>query len=455
MAQSVLLVDPDVDRLGTLAAKLRARGLMVLVADSVESAIERARHSRPDALLIADALQPDGVRRLEAERDLAALPRFVLVDGKDAEDASETRLVRGEVDAIVRRLLMLAPKASEVLSARGDFRGDLQQVSVVDLLQLLSMNRRTGGLNITTPSGVGEVRLANGEIVDAVYRRLEGEKALFRLLSEQEGSFAFAAGSPSLLRRVQVKTNVLLMEGLRQIDELRRQRQNLGAEQDALLSIAPPPPTSGEAAQRVAEVLTVPRTLEELLDDVALPDLEIVQALGGMLGDGSVRRIAKGAVRVELADPEQMTLLVALLKRHTRGAFSGAARIVIAGSPRRLASVTHAVTRIADALPPAESIPSAPVPHLMATLRLGDSVELDVVGLPELDAYAPLWGLTLPGSAVAVRLDEPEASTLDEACSVAGVPLVGARALQDPLDEADPAQIAALIRRALDAVAAP
>ncbi|HMJ14205.1 MAG TPA: DUF4388 domain-containing protein, partial [Polyangiaceae bacterium] len=263
MSRSVLLVDPDVDRLGTLAAKLRVRGLSVFLADSVESAIDRARSARPEAVLIADALLPAGIERLEAERDLSALPRFVLTDAKHPDDASDTVFLRSEVDTIVRRLLTLAPKASDVLSARGDFRGDLQQVSVVDLLQLLSMNRRTGGLNITTAAGVGEVRLANGEIVDAVYRRLEGEKALFRLLNEQEGSFAFAAGSPSLLRRVQVKTNVLLMEGLRQIDELRRQRQILAAEQDALLSIAPPPSDAGEAAQRVAEVLTVPRTLEE------------------------------------------------------------------------------------------------------------------------------------------------------------------------------------------------
>ncbi|HEY6559336.1 MAG TPA: DUF4388 domain-containing protein [Polyangiaceae bacterium] len=454
MARSVLLMDPDVDRLGTLAEKLRARGLDVVLADSIETALSRARNARPEALLIADTLLPADYQRLDSDRDLAALPRFVLVDSKDREDINDGLLVRGEVDAIVRRLLALAPKASEVLSARGDFRGDLQQVSVADLLQLLSMNRRTGALSVTTPSGAGEVRLSNGEIVDAVYRRLEGEKALYRLLSEQEGSFAFSAGSASLLRRVQVSTNVLLMEGMRQIDELRRLRHNLAAEQDALLSIAPPPASSSEAAQRVAEVLTVPRTLEELLDDVALPDLEIAQALGAMLDDGSVRRIAKGAVRVELADPEQMTLLVALVKRYTRGAFSGAARIVLAGSPRSLATVTHAVGRIADALPPAESIPSAPVPHLIATLRLADSVELDVVGLPELDAYAPLWGLTLPGSVVAVRLDEPEAAALDEACAVAGVPLIGAKTLQHPLDEADPAQIAALIRTALDAVAA-
>jgi hypothetical protein len=149
-----------------------------------------------------------------------------------------------------------------------------------------------------------------------------------------------------------------------------------------------------------------------------------------------------------------MTVLAALVKRHTRGSFKGAPRIVLAGTPRRLASVTHSVSRISDALPPAESIPAVPVPHLMATLKLSDTLELDVVGLPELAEYCPLWGLTLPGSVVTVRLDAPETSALDEACSVAGVPLVEARTLVEDLDEADPAQIAALIRNALDAVAA-
>jgi hypothetical protein len=252
-----------------------------------------------------------------------------------------------------------------------------------------------------------------------------------------------------------MKTSMLLLEGMRQIDELARQRHNIAAEEDALLSIAPPPPDAPEAAHRVAEVLTVPRTLDELLDDVALPDLEIVEALQRMLEDGSVRRIAKGAVRVELADAEQMTLLGALVKRHARGSYAGAARIVLVGSPRRLATVTHSVIRIADAVAPAENVPAAPVPHLLATLRLADSVELDIVGLPEVDAYCPLWGLTLPGSVVAVRLETTAQTALDEVCSVAGVPLLDAKTLLEPLDEADPAQVAALIRSALDSVAAP
>ena len=56
------------------------------------------------------------------------------------------------------------------------------------------MNRRTGVLSVTTAIGAGEVRMADGEVLDAVYRRLEGEKALYRLLGEREGTFAFVPG---------------------------------------------------------------------------------------------------------------------------------------------------------------------------------------------------------------------------------------------------------------------
>ena len=42
---------------------------------------------------------------------------------------------------------------------------------------------------------------------------------------------------------------------------------------------------------------------------------------------------------------------------------------------------------------------------------------------------------------------------LEAACSVAGVPLIDAGALLGDVDEADPSQMAALVRMALDAVA--
>lgn len=454
MSRSVLLVEPDVDALGALASELRSRGLTVALADAADGAMERARNNKPDAVLLSSALGDLEalIGLFQADRELSELPRFVLVDPDGEAELEPQQLPRSDADVIARRMYALPLRSAPVAADRGDFRGDLTQVSAVDLLQLLGMNRRSGSLSITTASGAGEVRLVDGEVVDAVYRRLEAEKALFRLLGETEGSFAFVGGGRTPLKRLQTKTSMLLMDGMRRIDEVKRQRSALGADEDAMLAIAPPPDDAPELDRRIFEVLGVPCTLDELLDDVPFGDLEILESVDRMLQAGIVRRIAKGAERVELADPEQMTVLGALAKRLRHDGFEGAARVLIAAAPRRLATVMHSVRRIHDAIAPAESVPAAPVPYLMATLRLGEGEELEIVGLPTIDAYAPVWSLTLPGSAITVRLDATEVPALVAACSVAGVPMIDAGALLGDVDEADPAQMAALIRMALDSV---
>lgn len=454
MSRAVLLVEPDVDALGALASELRARGLAVTLADGADRALERVRTASHDAVLVSTSLTDHQslMDRLQGDRVLSEVPSFLLVDHDVRDTLSEIHLPRSDAEIIARRIYALPPRRAPVSVERGDFRGDLQQVAVVDLLQLLCMNRRTGALTLNTPSGMGELRLVEGEIVDGVYRRLEGEKALYRLVGESEGTFAFASGSPSPLRRIETPTHVLLMEGMRRLDEVKCRRDALAAEKDALLATEAPQEDLPLAERRLLESLSAPRTLDEVLDDVPLADLEILELLESMLASGRIRRIPKGAVRVEIADPEQLSVLAAVVKRLERQGFSGPPRIVVAGSPPRLATLMHSVGRIADVVSPAESVPAAPVPHVLATLRLADGVELDVVGLPLLEAYCALWGLTLPGAIVAVRLNGEASDALHELCSVAGVPVLEAGALLGDLDEADPAQIAALVRLALDSV---
>ena len=103
-----------------------------------------------------------------------------------------------DIELIARRLYAIPNRVSVGPAEEGgDFRGDLQQVSSVDLLQLLAMNRRSGTLSINTQAGNGEVRIKSGEIVDAVFRRLEREKALYRLLAQTDGTtFSFVSGIP-------------------------------------------------------------------------------------------------------------------------------------------------------------------------------------------------------------------------------------------------------------------
>jgi hypothetical protein len=451
MARLVLLIEPDVDELGVLASRLRAHGLEVAIADNLEHGAERAQSARIGIVLISSVLttSPGFDEALARMPNLASIPRFVLVDGAGAR--GERELPRWDVEGIARRVHALGHSVP-VAAAGGDFRGDLKQVSVADLLQLLGANRRSGTLSLSTPSGAGEVRLGDGEVLDAVYRRVDGEKALMRLLGEAEGSFAFAGGSAPTMRRIERSSQALLMDGMRQLDEARKLEASLGLGNDALLAVILARPELRDIEQRVLEVLITPHSLHELLDEVPALDLDVLQALSGLLAGGAVRRFIGGNQRVELADPERLTVLAALAQRMAPGGFEGMPRIGLAGSQRQLAAVLSALSRVSDATVTSD-VPAAPTPHLLATLRLTESVSLELVGLPLVDAFAPLWALVVPSCVAVARLDNEPFAALELGCRVASVPLVDGGVQLGQGGEADPERIAALIRSTLERAA--
>ncbi|HEY5958647.1 MAG TPA: DUF4388 domain-containing protein, partial [Polyangiaceae bacterium] len=431
------------------------RGLEVLLADSIDTALSRLRSARVTAMLIADTLltERDTEARLATDPTLARVPRWVLV-GRNAVYGDDSKwLPRHDPETIARRLFTLPSRTPPVAAERGDFRGDLQQVSVPDLLQLLSMNRRTGALTIVTVTGQGEVRLVDGEIVDAVFRRVEGTKALYRLLAESDGSFSFVTGLPTPLRRITEATRVLLLEGLRHTDEIRRLLSTLSATQDALQATRAAAPTDTDLHRRVLSALEVPKNAHELLDELSCADLDILLTVESLLHTGQIRRIEDGALRVELAESDQLSVLAAMVRQLKRQGFQGNPRIIFYSSPPRLSASLHALGRIADSLVASEGTPSAPVAYRLATLRLSDGQELDVIGLPNNLTYCPLWNLTLPGSAAVVTFGTDPCEILEEATTLAGVPLLDAETLVGHLDEGEPRQIAALVRATLECAA--
>jgi hypothetical protein len=455
MTRTVLLIEPDVDVLGALASKLRSRGLEVWIADGLDGALTRARAGLPQVVLVSGdvAAESGFADRIGSVAGLADVPRFRLVEAPANGELESGALPRNNGEAIAQRVHAVPARAAQTVES-SDFRGDLTQVSVPDLLQLLSMNRRSGTLTLQTPLGTGEVRMFDGEIVDALYRRLEGQKALFRLLGERDGTFSFGSGaSMSLLRRIDLPTSSLLMEGMRQFDEVRRLREALDLEGDGLIAVGQPNPDASETIQMLFEMLATPRTIAELLDEVPVLDLEVLTALSELLETGAARRIPFGTQRVELADPERLGVLAALAKRVARAGFRGPPRVGIAASPRRLLGILAALGRIAEAMLPSEAVPTAPIPHVLATLRLGDGVDLDVIGVPLVEAYAPLWAFVLPGCTSLAIADPTSSELLENACSLASVPIVEARPLLGDDDDCDAGRVAALVQRLLESAA--
>jgi CheY-like chemotaxis protein len=456
MARRVLLIDPDLDALGALSESLRGNGFTVVRADAIASGVERAKEGSLDVIVASDALCQQGglIDQLKSDPELAKVPSIVLMDATENETVPPGFARRSDLEGLMAKIVAAPPRSVPVEASQGEVRGDLSQVPLIDLLQLLSMNRRTGVLSVTTSSGAGEVRMGEGEVLDAVYRRLEGEKALYRLLGEREGSFAFVPGGTVSLRRVQIGTAMLVMEAMRQFDEVARLRAELAPGGDALIATELPSQGDGPKLQReIMELLQAPRAVDEVLDETQAPDLDVLHAMQALSVRGVLRRIPRAALVTRLASDDRIQILRALVTRLAKEGFAGAPRIAIAASPQRLASLAAAILRIEDAIPPFDPAPVAHVPHLLATLRFGESVELAVVGLPVVGRFAPLWSLTLPSLGAIVRLDSSDCPEFDAACSAAEVPVLHALALLGEVEEGDPAQVAALLRVTLETAA--
>ncbi len=461
----VLLVDDDVEALATLAAALRLRGVRVSLANGLRMACERARAGAYDLVLASRAVaesteQGMGLFDLLSVDLVSVPPLLLLCDSDDADTAStglanEKRIARDDIEGILRHItpVGLPPVGIPTVSSLAVSEHALENAALAELFLVLSEELRSGTLTVTTPKGSGEIRWVNGDIFDAVYIRLEGRKALVRMLGERVGSATFAPGAPAIMRRLHGSTPTLLAEARALVE---RTRDLYGIAEPLLANMLMAveglaTDVLSEVEQHVLSRLRVPSMVDDLLDELPHMDAAIVESLLRLDGLGRIKHLGLASLRVQLCGPDQMHLLRASAARAKSPGFSGAARLVFAATPARLAVFGHTVLSLADTFSGPDGAPPVPVPYVVATIRLGDGVELDIVALPLVPVYAPLWPLALAGATLLVRLDEAASQALEEACASVGLAILDARAVFGALEESSAVQVASLVRTALDA----
>jgi hypothetical protein len=333
------------------------------------------------------------------------------------------------------------------------------------LLGELVAAKRTGTLSISTPSGAAEVRLADGDVLDAVYLRAEGEKALYRILAARDVTTTFLDGGDAGMRRIRARTADLLASAPAFLSDLATRRRafaSAGARPLLAIDRAEPtrsnqgvPPALSAAARSLLHYLRTPIVLDELLDVAPGSDIEILQVLAELEHAGRLRSLPSTDQRVPLGTSEQLGRLTSVLAERLPlrddGA-SPAARLVFAGTVNRLAVLAHSTSCIQHALPPAFGVPTVPMPHPVARIGLGEGPRftVEIVACPLVPAYAPLWPMALSGAVAVVRLDEAGGKLLDRAAEAARARVFDASMLVGPYDEANVAEVAMLVRAALE-----
>jgi len=170
-------------------------------------------------------------------------------------------------------------------------KGSLKEASLPDVLQLLSMGRKTGCLGLSFHDSFGSIYFDSGRICHAaiVNRPLDTENSVYTLFTWTSGTFNFEPGvePEDGAERVSVDPQSLLLEGARRVDEWSLIEKKIPSF-DVVFSLDRPrlmmnrdPLTSEQEA--LLPLIDGHRDINGLIRDSGLGEFEVGKALYGLL----------------------------------------------------------------------------------------------------------------------------------------------------------------------------
>jgi CRP/FNR family transcriptional regulator, cyclic AMP receptor protein len=99
--------------------------------------------------------------------------------------------------------------------------GELAEVNVVDLFQLINSSQKTGMIELTLKNGKAVVVFKEGEIIYARFLKLRHKDAVYALMGAKNGRFSYTRGIPKELEKIPTIGGfmAIMMEGVQRIDE--------------------------------------------------------------------------------------------------------------------------------------------------------------------------------------------------------------------------------------------
>lgn len=98
-------------------------------------------------------------------------------------------------------------------------QGDLKDMSVMNVMQFIYQDGRNTALFLTRESEDGVIYFDRGEPVHATLGSLDGEEAVYQLLSWTEGTFRVSEYATIPRQTIHSSWNDLVLEGMRRADE--------------------------------------------------------------------------------------------------------------------------------------------------------------------------------------------------------------------------------------------
>ncbi|MCL2823067.1 MAG: DUF4388 domain-containing protein [Polyangiaceae bacterium] len=195
-----------------------------------------------------------------------------------------------------------ARRDMENVAARGrtgqvrSMSGSIEEIPLPDLLQLLGTSKKNGVLVIRTGADVGRIYLHKGLISHASINdtnKISPTKSVFRMLTWPRGSFDLeASDNMGIERPLDLPVQPVLIEAMRQVDELNRIKDRLPPKTARLRVELPLVPALRDLTASELDVFQSAFNVgfyEQVLDRSPLSDLDTAQAILKLIAGGYVR----------------------------------------------------------------------------------------------------------------------------------------------------------------------
>lgn len=405
-----ILMAGDAATFPDLAERLTAQGMTAEHAADGNVALQKALELKPSLVIIDADLRiipaPRLAQILRTNRqgnDLSIV--FVGEEGEEIEGFVRHRdrffarpLNVSQFADFVEKHFRRMERAQQLLRQKKEVEGSLDQLALADLLQLFGLNSKSGTLFLTRHAERGTVQLQNGQIVNALLGRVDGEKALYRLLLWTSGTFRFSPGEISASAKITAPTDHLIMEGFRLGDEAAEQTERLPSLQSRMQLIIPldhlPQGLRPATREIVLKLESYPR-VSDLLDHCPYADLQILQVLRvlrekGVISERRAESVAQ--TRPLLAATEILAVHQALYGAARIGEPLSAVVLLLAPSIRESGDILSILQALPDFVPSSLVLEEL-IPVELGRLQLSESFALRFITVPTAGEYSPLWSL--------------------------------------------------------------
>ncbi len=231
----ILLIMEINENFDHIKSLIEAEDFEIITSNDGRSGFELTRDAEPDLILAATQLDKmDGIELCYMIRQndrLSATPFILIAD----DDNPEVRIngFRSGVDAIVpvnissrelcTRIETLIKRyellTKQTLKVNQSLIGKLQNFSLIETLQMLNMNHKTGMLKVQNHNLRGKIAFYEGRVTWAHSNGADGEDAIKKMTFWKEGFFIFEKELIQSETNIEKPTMQLILDCCQNLDE--------------------------------------------------------------------------------------------------------------------------------------------------------------------------------------------------------------------------------------------